>query len=102
MNLEEYKKLAEGIPLHYLMIFPGGDETKIQIIDNEFCWEIKDYKLVGSIETWDFEEGLRVAKGLAERMNIEYIPFKSDYCDYSEKKQLFKKPIIDDIIEELI
>lgn len=102
MELEEYYNVAKEIPLHLIIIHPKGDNRKIKVIDNQFNWEINDFRLVTKkmYSYIELERVLKIAKELAIKTNKEYIPFNSRYCKFKEEEYSNTK-ICDELIEEI-
>ncbi len=79
---EKYQSMVEG--LHLLIIHPRGDRKFIEVIDNQFHWEIDDFDTVTKEQFHDLDEAIFVAKKLADKKNIVYVPFESRYCGFRE------------------
>ena len=81
--------------LHLLLISPYGDENSIGVIDNQFDWEINEFHTISDKQFYDLDEAIYVAKKLADKHNLRYIPFESRYCHFFEEK--FESSIEQDI-----
>ena len=90
MNYEEYQELAKEIPLHYLIIFPVGDRSRITVIDNQFSYEMAEYALVYDEKFSDLEEVLELAKRICTETGLRYERFESRYSRYKEKDPLME------------
>ena len=67
--------------IFYFLCFPQGDRTKITVIDLQNCvdYERDEWSNVNKNTYFDHAEAIRAARDIAERYNLEYIPFESRY-----------------------
>ena len=84
MNEEYEKALGDNDFLHLAIIFPGGNNNKITVIDNQFEWELDDFCRFGTTLFYDLDEAIEKCKKVAEKLNLKYIPFDSRYCKFKE------------------
>jgi len=103
LSINNAYELEKPCELYLIIIHPGGDESKIGVIDEQFCWELDDYCRFGTKEFFDLEEALNVCKQVSEKLELQYIPFESSYCNVKEflyKGECLTLEDMDKIIEE--
>ena len=82
--------------LFYFICHPQGDKSKIEVIDEQqsLHYEKYHFALVNDLEWNNVKDAIEYAKKLAEKYNLEYIPFESR-CGYDEDE------IIDKVTQDL-
>ena len=71
--------------LFYFICHPQGDKSKIKVIDEQqsLHYEKHDFALINDLEWDNVKDAIEYAKKLAEKYNLEYIPFESR-CGHDE------------------
>lgn len=75
----------------YFIAFVGGEQSKVTVIDlaYETIYERNDFSAVNDDNYHDLDKALSDAKKLADKYDLEYVPFDSRYNkSLSEKRQL--------------
>ncbi len=76
--------------LFYFLCHPGGDESKVEVIDMQLnlSYEKYEYALVNDIVWYDdVNEAIDYAKKLCIKYDLTYIRFESRYSNYGEDKE---------------
>lgn len=81
--------MAFNDDVFYFIAYPSGDTSKVTVIDLSYAvsYEREDWATVNDKDFTEHTDAIDYCRALAEKYNLEYIPFNSRYnSEYNEPK----------------
>jgi hypothetical protein len=91
LDRKEIDETCKGFDGLFFLVFPGGDRSKITVIDLMHCvsYERNDWENVNDNTYYNRDEAIKSARDIADRYGLEYMPFESRYDNGDEKDFLY-------------